>query len=402
MQVETKRLRILHLITHLAVGGAAETVIATCRLARPEIESAILCGKTAPGEDSLDEMALDCGVRMERLPSLRRTVHPWTDAHAYRELTRRLRHEKWDVVHTHGSKAGILGRMAAHAAGVPGIVHTVHGWGHHERQTPQARQLFIAAERRVARITDRLIVVADANRVKGLRDKIGTPEQYTTIRSGIDIARFRDVTVDKAAMLRELGIPDGVPVIGTVSRLAPQKAPEDFVKLAAQVRERYPSAHFLLVGDGPLRKQFLADVQKAGLTDNMHLMGYRDDIPELLRLFDVFVLTSLWEGLPRVFAQAMCATLPIVATDVDGAPEAIEDGVTGYLAQPKDVDRMAWGVLRLLDDPHLRAEMGRRGLEAVSPKFCEEEMVRQTEGVYWGCMEKKTVPIAAAYHLQKG
>ncbi|BDI32937.1 glycosyl transferase family 1 [Capsulimonas corticalis] len=402
MHFETKRLRVLHVITHLAVGGAAETVIASCRMSHPEIESAICCGQTPAGEDSWDDLTDFAGIQVSRLPSLRRSVHPWVDALAYKTLTEKLRREKWDVVHTHGSKAGILGRMAASAAGVPAIVHTVHGWGHHERQSPQARWMFVSAERRAARITDRMIVVADANREKGLRDQIGVREQYVTVLPGIDIARFRDVVVDRGALRREFGIPEDAQVIGTISRLATQKAPEDFVRVASEVCKRFPKAHFVFIGDGPLRKLYLDDIKNAGLEDRMHLLGYRDDVPRLLRLFDVFLLTSLWEGLPRVFSQAMCASLPIVATNVDGAPEAIEDNVTGYLVEPKDVARLADRVIHLLENPKVRMEMGQKGLEAVDPKFSEREMVQRTEDVYWSCQHKKTSSVTRAYHLQKG
>lgn len=383
-------LKVLHLITHFAVGGATEPTITTCQhLDRSRFESLILSGRTDAGQATMLPQAEAAGVRVEMLPSLRRPIRPWVDYQAYTDLVRRLRAERWDILHTHGSKAGVIGRLAAAKAGVPVIIHNVHGWGHHGHMRPWMRQVYIRAERRASLVTDRFLVDATANRDKGLADGIGRPDQYVTVYNGIDIARFRDVRVDRVALRESLGIPGGAPVVGTVGRLAPQKAPDDFVRMAAVIHEKRPDAHFVFVGGGPLEAQTAAQVAQAGLQSCVHLLGYRDDVPELLRVFDVFALTSLWEGLPRVFAQAMCAGLPIVATNVDGAAEAIEDGENGFLLPPGRPAEQAALVLSLLNDPLRRAAMGRCGLDRVSPQFDERAMVRQIENIYLECAAAK-------------
>lgn len=380
------RIRVLHLITHLAVGGATENTLTTCRYASPErFESAVLSGQTANDEASLTEFAEKHQIPVHILPSLRRSVHPLRELQAYRDLIAWFRAHPWDVLHTHGSKAGVLGRLAAAKAGVPVIIHTVHGWGHHAHMNPWVRRLYILLERRAAKVSAKIIVVAKANGEKGLADRIGTPEQYTVIRSGIDIARYRDVEVDTQALRCEIGVSPHAPVIGTVSRLAAQKAPEDFLKVAEIVHQRCPEARFVFVGGGPMQAEFQAGIAALGLKETVINLGYRQDIPRLLRLFDVFLLTSLWEGLPRVFPQAMCAGLPIVATEVDGASEAVLEGKTGFLAKPRDCALMAERVLQLLGDETLRREMGRNALEYVYPTFCDREMVRQIERVYLEC-----------------
>ena len=384
------RLRVLHIITHLAVGGATKNALAICHLSDPaQFDCALLCGATSHRETAMEGTAHSMDVPLHTLPSLRRPIQPFSDRKAYRKLVDWLRAHPWDVVHTHGSKAGILGRMAAAAAGVPVIVHTVHGWGHHERQRALVRRLYVEAERRAARVSDRLIVVADASREKGLADGIGVCEQYVTIRGGIDIARCRDISVDRAALRAELGIPIHAPVVGTVSRLASQKAPGDFVRMAALVRARQPDAHFVFVGGGPLDKKVRALADAASLSHQMHWLGYRHDVPELLRVFNVFVLNSLWEGLPAVFPQAMCAGLPSVATQVGGAAEAITDGENGFLVPPRQPQAAAERVLQLLTDAALCYAMGQNGLLRVDPQFNERHMVAQISDLYLSLAREK-------------
>lgn len=376
-------LKVVHVITHLALGGATETVLTTCRLAdSSRFDMSVLSGATARDEATLEAAAHREGVVLHQLPSLTRAIRPPADWRAYRDLVAWLRRARPDIVHTHGSKAGFLARLAARAAGVPVVVHTVHGWGHHARQRPLVRRAYVALERHAARKTDCLIAVAAANRDAGLADGIGTPSQYEIIHSCIDIAAFRDVDVDVPALRAALGIPLGAAVVGTIGRLAPQKAPQDFVRMAALVHAARPDAHFVWVGGGPLEPAMRGWIAQAGLSDVVHLLGYRDDVPQLLRALDVFALTSLWEGLPRVFAQAMCAALPIVATSVDGAPEAITHGENGFLVAPQDMETMAAHILTLLDNPALRAAMGRHGQARAAFQFDERRMVQQIEALY--------------------
>lgn len=387
-----RRLKVLHIITHFAVGGATEPTITTCRYLDPErFEAVILSGETDSDQHTMLPQAAAAGVHLEILPTLHRPMRPWADRRAYRDLVAWIRRGGWDIVHTHGSKAGVLGRLAASKAGVPVIIHNVHGWGHHGHMLPLLRRLYVLAERRAARVTDRFIVDASANKEKGLADGIGRADQYVTIYNGIDIPRFRDVRVDRALLRDSLGIPREALVVGTVGRLAQQKAPDDFVRMAAAIHRQRPGAHFIFVGGGPLQEQIETQIAAAGLQPFVHLLGYRNDVPELLRVFDVFALTSLWEGLPRVFAQAMCASLPIVATHVDGAAEAIREGENGYLIPPRQPGEQAKRVLKLLNDAPLRSKMGQCGLNLVDPQFCDRAMVRRIEDIYIECARSKNL-----------
>ncbi len=201
------------------------------------------------------------------------------------------------------------------------------------------------------------------------------------IRSGVDLAALRQTRVDLAAKKRELGLHQEWPVIGMIAPFKPQKAPLDFVRVAALVHKAKPNTQFLLVGDGELRGAIEAEVRWLGLSDTFFLTGWRRDIAEVMRCFDVFVLTSLWEGLPRVYLEALASGVPVVGTKVDGAAEVIQEGVNGYLTEPGDVRSLAERVLSLLADPNAATQMGRNG-QSLPEEFDIYEMVRQQEREY--------------------
>ena len=385
------RTRVLHIITRLIIGGAQENTMLTADLLAPDrYDVDVVSGPQTGSEGSLIEEVRARGVPLTIEPNLVREVNPVKDLLALLALYRHIRGGRYAVVHTHSGKAGILGRWAAWLAGLigprPVIIHTVHGWSHHERQHPLARRFFILLEQTTAPITDKLIVVSPLNTEKGLRDNIASPEKYVTIRSGIDLDHFRHPDRPCEAVRDELGIPLDAPVIGTVTRLSEQKAPLDFVAAAARVAEQRPDAHFVMVGDGPLRDEVEAEIATHGLDERVHLTGLRRDIPDLMHSFDIFALSSLWEGLPRVLPQAMAAALPIVATAADGNAEAVSEGVNGFLTPPGDPDAFAAALLELLDDPDLADRMGQAGLEMVD-EFGARKMVRDIEALYAELLE---------------
>ena len=376
------RIPVLHIITRLIVGGAQETVMLTAdMLDKSQWDAHVLSGSQTGSEGSLIENVRARDIPLTIEPSLVREINPFKDLLAFIRLVRFIKRGGYAVVHTNSSKAGILGRWAAWLAGAPIIVHTVHGWAHHDRQHPLARRFYILLEQISAPITDKLIVVSPRNTEKGLAARIAAPEKYITIRSGIEMGRFRRPNRLCEEVRAELGIPQNVPVVGTVTRLSPQKAPIDFVAAAAQVLERRPDVHFVIVGDGPLRAEVEAEIATLGLTRRVHLTGLRRDVPDLLHSFDIFALSSLWEGLPRVLPQAMAAGLPIVATAVDGNAEAVTDGVNGLLTPPGDPQAMAAALLRLLDNPSLHRKMGEAG-RTRADEFGARKMVSDIAALY--------------------
>jgi glycosyltransferase involved in cell wall biosynthesis len=244
------------------------------------------------------------------------------------------------------------------------------------------RAIYVAFERRAARASTRIITVSDSTMRKGLADRIGRPDQYVVIGPGIEIDPFLRSDADPAALRRQLGIPEGAVVVGTVSRLAPQKAPMDFLGVARHFRDSDPPVRFVFVGGGPQEPEFRREITRMGLDDIVVATGYRSDIPALITVFDIFLLNSLWEGLPAVIMEAMAAGLPIVATAVDGTPEIVEEGVTGYLAEPHDTAAMAERIRALALQPELRRRLGEAGAHRADPAFRIDEMVRTVCALY--------------------
>jgi glycosyltransferase involved in cell wall biosynthesis len=355
-------LRVLHVITRLIVGGAQENTLLTChRLDPKRFATHLVCGPQTGSEGSLLDEARQLGVRLTLVPALVREISPLRDLRAMTALLRVFRAEMPDLVHTHSSKAGILGRFAARLAGVPAVVHTVHGWGFGP-QTPRGlRASYIALERAAAGLTHRLVVVSERDRDKGLQARIGRPGQYELIRSGIDLRMFSRADTDRVAKRRELGLPTDAPIIGTVGRLSDQKDPLTFVSVAEHVASRIRDARFVMVGDGPLRRDVETLIEQRGLGGRVHVLGLRRDVPEILPVMDVFVLTSRWEGLPRTLPQAMASGIPIVATRVDGVDDAIVDGSTGLLAPPGDAAGIASAICRLIENPALAKRLVTEG-----------------------------------------
>lgn len=374
---------VLHPITRLIVGGAQENTMYTAALLDPaRYRVAVLSGPQTGPEGSLIEEVRARGVSLTILPTLLRQISPLNDLRALIALTRLMRRERFTIVHTHSSKAGILGRIAAKLAGVPRIVHTVHGWSFHEHMSPAVRWTYILLERFTARFTDALIVVARPDIEKGLRAGIGKPEQYHLIRSAIPLDEFDPATVDRAAARHALGLPLDAPVLGNVGRFSAQKNPLDWVRVAGQVARQVPGCRFLLVGDGPLRADVEAALAAEGLADRTVLTGLRRDVPQLLAAMDAFLLTSLWEGLPRVIPQALAMRIPVVANRADGVAEAIVHGETGFLCDPGNLEQAAAYCVQLLTQPGLRDEVGARGREFALREFDVRQMVAQIAALY--------------------
>lgn len=389
-------IKVLHPITRLIIGGAQENTMLTAHLLNKAVwDVTVVSGPQTGSEGSLIETVQEREIALILEPTLVREVNPVKDFLALVRLTQLIRRGKYTIVHTHSSKAGILGRWAAKLAGVPVIVHTVHGWGHHDRQHPLVRAYYILLEKITLPITDKLIAVTSKDIDKGLRDGIGKADHYTVIRSGIELNRFGHPQVPREETRAAWGIPQDATVIGSVTRLSPQKAPLDFVRAAALVAQRYPATYFMLVGDGPLRAEVEQLAAELGIADRLVLTGLRRDVPELLAAFDIFALSSLWEGLPRVLPQAMASALPVVATACDGSAEAIEDGVNGFLVPPGEPTVLAERLCRLLEQPGLTKQMGAAGYARVQ-EFSDRGMVNAIAALYAELLTAKGIAVVPA------
>jgi glycosyltransferase involved in cell wall biosynthesis len=380
---DERPIRVLQVITRLIVGGAQETVMYNAALLdQDRFHVEVLAGPQTGSEGSLIEEVCARDIQLTIMPDLIREITPKHDLLALLKLTRLMRQDEYTIVHTNSSKAGILGRLAARLAGVPIIVHTVHGWSFHEHMAPWKRRLFITLEQLTASFTNALIVVTERDIGKGLHAGIGRSNQYYLIRSAIPLDEFNPLRVNRNAARDELGIPLDAPVLGNVGRFSAQKNPLDWIRVAALVAAEMPTCHFLLVGDGPLRSEVEQLITEKGLSDITILTGLRRDVANMLSAIDVFLLTSLWEGLPRVIPQAMAMQLPVVANRVDGSAEAIVSGKTGFLCTPGDLHDLSDHCLNLLRDKNLRTEMGRQGRAYALDEFDVYRMVDQTMALY--------------------
>lgn len=374
-----EKIKVAHIITKLELGGAQQNTLFTVKnLDRDRFIPILVTGN----DGILLEEALSLDdVKAYLVPQLVREISPIKDLAALYKIFKILKSTTPTIVHTHSSKAGIIGRWAAYLAGVPIIIHSIHGFGFHESQGKVTRRLFIILERLTSLITDRFIAVARENIEKGEGFRIFERGKVSLIRSGIDISRFRDVRVDRGAIKVGLGLNPDLPLVGMVACLKPQKAPVDFIMMADYVHRIFPLVNFIIIGDGELREEIQETITRLNLNDRVVLAGWRRNIPEIMKSLDIFVLTSRWEGLPKVLLEARAAGLPIVATRVDGAPEVIIDGVNGYLFEPADVKGMAERVTRLLEDPIMARTMGKSGQD-LPKEFDINIMVKEQEDLY--------------------
>jgi glycosyltransferase involved in cell wall biosynthesis len=384
-----KRVPVVHIITKLEFGGAQQNTLYTvASLDRERFEPVLMTG---PAGYLMPE-ARDLGLDLEIVPSMERALRPGDDFAAYRELCRLLEPYRGRpvIVHTHSSKAGILGRWAAKKCRVPVVIHSIHGFGFTPAQSAPKRFLFKTAERITSSITDHFIAVSEANRKEGIDLGLFGPERCSLIRSGFDLEYFRKAEKLTPDILEVIGVPHGSPLVLMVGCLKPQKAPLDFVKMAARASREIPQARFLIAGDGELRDALENEIDRLGLNGIVIPLGWREDIPELMKSCRVVVLTSRWEGLPKVIPQAKAAARPVIATAVDGSVEAIREGVDGYLCAPGEMDYMAEKVIPLLKDQELADKMGREGNRAVE-EWDQDQMVRKQEELYERLLREKGI-----------
>lgn len=375
-----ERRRIVHVITRLELGGAQQnTLFSVAHHDRSRFDVHLVAGAGGILDDEARAIR-DAGIHL--VPWLVHPIDPPRDAIALVRLVALFRELRPDLVHTHSSKAGILGRLAAVLAGVPRIVHTVHGWSFNPTQSPASRRLYVALERAAATVTDRIVVVAASDREKGLAARVGDPRRYRLLRSGIEPEIFEAGAARREATRAALGFGPRDRVVGMVACLKPQKAPLDFVRMADAARRRDPALRFIVAGDGDLRPEVEREIDARGLDGVIRLLGWRRDVPDLLHAMDVFVLTSLFEGLPRTVLQAMAAGTPVVATAADGTSEVVADRITGRLVPPGDPAAIADAVLETLADPGEASARAARARQRLDAAFDIRGMVRALDDAY--------------------
>lgn len=398
------RVSVLHIITHLGVGGGLDNTLLTVKaLSRDRFEVHLAAGELESNEHYSDwtARAKECSDGLFFFPELRRSTDLLRDYSALRRLTNFIRKQNYQIVHTHYAKAGVLGRMAAKSAGVPVIVHTYHtlSWkvahafhssGWRNLVALAKKRLYLAIERYAATLSDALITVDEVNKQEALAYNIAPLDKFVKIYSGIELSRFESSFYDRTALCRKFGLHPEAPIVGTVGRLSIQKSPADFVKAAKIVLQRHPNVQFLMVGDGPLELQTRNAI---GSESRIKMAGFHENVPEIMSLIDIFVLSSLWEGLGRALTEAMIMRLPVAATSVGGVPELIIHRKTGLLSPPRNPDKLADNILWLLSHPQQARELGESARAKVVPAFSAEKMVEQIESLYENLLIEKGLSV---------
>lgn len=374
---------VLHIITRLIVGGAQETVMYTAALLDKELFTVeVISGPQTGSEGSLIDETRSRGVYLTIFPRLLREISPLNDAIVLWQLYRYIRKKRFTIVHTNSSKAGILGRIAAKLAGTPIIIHTIHGWSFHDRMAPWLKNLYIILERFCAPMCSSLIVVTSQDQTKGLDHHIGKPSQYHQIRSAIPLDEFTPDNFDRGKIRLELNIPADAIVLGNVGRFSPQKNPLDWIKIAGLVAQELPECYFLLVGDGPLKQEVVNAIEEAGISKQTILTGLRRDAARMMAAMDIFMLTSLWEGLPRVIPQAMCMGLPVVCYQIDGIKEIIQQGINGYMFPAGEIRKMADTCIDLFKNKNKRETISTIGQTFARNEFNIDYMITKISNLY--------------------
>lgn len=378
-QPEPPRIKVLHVITRFIAGSGGNTLVSASDLDPERYESWVAAMPGGP----LWEQAEAAGVRTVHLAHMRERISPLQDAMACWELVRLIRREKFTVVHTHCSKAGFIGRVAARVAGTPVVVHTFHILAAHEGLDRSTRLAYGALERGVRRFAHRYVAVAPRVAREAVEQRIAPPGGVVVVPSAVDLDHI-PVAPDPAVR-SELGLADDAPIVGTVGRIVAQKCPLDFVRMCAAIHAVRPDVRFVMVGDATLESQDLeaqtrSEAERLGVP--VIFTGFRHDAPRVAATFDVYVVPSLYEGLGRALTEAMASARPIVATAVNGVPDLVEPGVTGLLAAPQDPEGLAVAVMWMLDHPEEAREMGRRGRERVRVHFARSVMTGALDDLY--------------------
>lgn len=372
-------MKICHVITRMIVGGAQENTLLTCiGLAKAGHEVTLVTGQSIGAEGMLLAQEQAPGVRIVELPHLVRQISPWHDGLAFFQLVQHFRAEHYDIVHTHSSKAGVLGRLAAKCAGVPLIYHTVHGLPFHPYQSAVKNCLYITAEKIAATCCDKFFVVAQSMIDQMKKANIGLNKPFVVNYSGMPMQAFLQVQRD-SDLRQRLGIPEHAIVLGTIARLFELKGYETLIRLAPQIIAENPTIHFLLIGDGPNKEKYMELIEKQGIKQYFTFAGLvpPEHIPTYIAQLDILIHLSLHEGLPRAAVQALANQKPVIAYPIDGTPEVVIPDKTGCLCDPEEDESVLRAVSLLAKDSELRKRFGQYGQQWVKERFDAKTMVQQ-------------------------
>ncbi len=387
-----QKIKVLHIITRLDKGGSAEnTFITITGLDEDNYDVTLMSGLVKdPMQDRTKEIEAH-DIKHIFISELARDISIIRDLKALLKIYIFLRKERFDIVHTHTSKAGLLGRLAAKLAGVPIIVHTPHGHVFFGYFKPVKTKIFIFLEKLASHMTDKIVALTDREKDDYRLFKTTREEKSVVINSGVDLNRFKELSVrEKQDFKKELGLPENSLVVGTVGRLVPVKGQEFLIEAAKHIIPKYPSMLFMFAGDGYLRQNLERKAQEMGIKENVIFLGWRDDADKIISIYDIFVLPSLNEGMGRVLVEAMALGKPIVASRVGGIPDLIAHGQNGFLVPPRNPEQLAKYIQILIEDKEKRESMGQAG-KKISLSFSQEAMIEKITSLYDELLIKKNI-----------
>lgn len=330
----------------------------------------------------LEEETVRQGINFMAIKHFVRAVSPFNDLTALWELVRLMRKQRYDVVHTHNSKAGILGRIAAKCSGVPIVIHTMHSCVfRYPNLNKIQRRFYLILEKFAALLTDKIVTISRSLEEEFINAGVAPAGKFVTIYSGIDIEKFRRV-FDAGRKRKEFGIKPDELVVGTVARLAPGKGHKIFLQAASRVVQDVSNVKFMIVGDGPLREELVGISKELRIYEKCVFTDFRRDVEQIVSIFDVSVLASFYEGMGRVLLEAQALGRPVVATKVGGIPDIVNDGVTGILVPAGDDGALAGAVIKLLKNEALRKRMGDEAKKWADFRFSKQKMVDDIVRVY--------------------
>ena len=375
------KIKIAHLqLLPLLSGVQRVTLDELTRLDPERYQCWLICQQPGP----LTEAAEQAGIHCLFVSDLIREISPKSDSRALITLTKIFRRHQFNVVHTHSSKTGVLGRIAGKLANVPVVMHSVHGFAFPAAQSKLQYNLYLAMERVGTRFSDGIVFLNDTDKSIALNQLRAKQDILHLIPNGVDAKKFYPLADMEKIQQRQtlLNVEDDKPCVVMLGRLWRQKNPECFVNAAIALLDSGQQAHFFLVGDGECHNALQQRIRDASYSQSIKLLGWRNDIVELLRCMDVFVLPSRWEGMPLAILEAQASGLPVVATDIPGNRDLVADGEDGYLFPSEDANQLATKLKRLLDNKELRSAFGATAREKVQLHYRIEKRVEQIAEIY--------------------
>ena len=374
----SKKIKLLHVITHLPIGGAQDNTLYTVELLnKDKYDISLSCNLNGELVSRAKKVK---HLKLYDVPNLHREVSIINDIRAFLSLYKLIKKENFTIIHTHSSKAGFLGRIAAMLNKTPIVIHTIHGFAFHDYMNSFKKNIFIYLEKLSAKWTHGLVTVSNLNKKKVVDLGIAPIEKLKNIYSGIDLTLFINEKNDQ--FRKELNLDSNHLLLGSVGRLSNQKDPITMIEAFCIVIKRFPNAHLTLVGDGELRDEILIKIDQLQLNGRVHLTGNKNDPWKIYHSLDLFIMSSIYEGLGRSITEALSCGVPVVCTSVEGVPEIVRDNETGILVPPKDPSALATGIIKSLNDMDNARKMAEEGRKFVNENFDVKKMVDDIDTLY--------------------